>query len=145
MVKLFLLFALFFCGCAVNNIAPSTAGIEMDLDISKSHFRHGWAYQNQSFQTEKYRSSEDSIDRGKILFQHHCQKCHGVDGKGQGELAKALRLSPANLTNLPKDLPKSYILVQIKSGKGSMPQWKDFLTDNQVVDLTNYIIDLNRK
>lgn len=144
-MKVSALVFLFLVGCAVNSITPSGGGLEMDIDISSMDLRHGWTYMMKPFQTEAETNDIDSINRGKELYLHHCQKCHGTGGKGNGALAEALKIKPADLTNLPKDLGRSYILVQIRDGKGSMPQWKDFLTNNQTKDLTNYIKDLSKK
>lgn len=144
-MKASVLLFLLLVGCAVNSITPSGSGLEMDIDVSNMDLRHGWTYIMKPFQTEAEANDIDSINRGKELYLHHCQKCHGASGKGDGSLAKALKITPANLTNLPKDLGRSYILVQIRDGKGSMPQWKDFLTNNQTKDLTNYIKQLNKE
>ena len=36
------------------------------------------------------------IIRGKDVYQHNCQACHGVGGWGDGPDAKALKVAPAN-------------------------------------------------
>ena len=37
---------------------------------------------------------------GASLFRAHCASCHGVSGRGDGAVAKFLRLPPANLTRI---------------------------------------------
>ena len=37
---------------------------------------------------------------GRNEFLHSCASCHGVSGKGDGPVAKSLRLRPADLTKL---------------------------------------------
>jgi len=37
---------------------------------------------------------------GRVLYLTYCQGCHGVDGKGDGPAASALRQKPADLTRL---------------------------------------------
>ena len=132
-------------GCAINSISPSGGGLEMDmdLDISALDMRHGWTYFIVPEDTKTYVRDESSIKRGKKLFMMHCQKCHGESGVGDGPLAKALKIKPANLRKLSHDISHSYILVQINKGKGSMPQWMDFLTKKQSWDLTNYIKEIS--
>jgi len=34
---------------------------------------------------------------GRGLYVSHCQLCHGTRGKGDGPLAKAMKISPADL------------------------------------------------
>ena len=143
-MKVYSVIFILIAGCAVNSIAPSGGGIEMEIDTS-TDFRHGWTYISKPFDTAVSVHDKDSIDRGRQLFLQHCEKCHGNDGKGVGPLAKALNLKPANLSNLPHDLSKTYLLVQIKEGKGSMPKWRDLLTESQARDLTNYITKLSEK
>lgn len=130
-------------GCAVKSITPSAGGLEIDVDLADIDFRHGWTYHSRPKTTEVVEMDEDSVKRGQNLYQQHCQKCHGESGKGGGELAEALKLKPADLTNLPKDLSRTYILVQINDGKGSMPEWKSLLTPKQTQDLTSYLKKLS--
>lgn len=37
---------------------------------------------------------------GKELFREYCAVCHGTDGKGDGPAAKALKVPPADLTQI---------------------------------------------
>jgi mono/diheme cytochrome c family protein len=37
---------------------------------------------------------------GQEEFQRHCALCHGLDGKGVGPLADAMKLVPTDLTRL---------------------------------------------
>jgi mono/diheme cytochrome c family protein len=37
---------------------------------------------------------------GHVLYLTYCQGCHGIDGKGDGPAASALRAKPADLTQL---------------------------------------------
>ncbi len=40
------------------------------------------------------------VATGKARFEKHCASCHGVDGRGNGPVAEALRRKPADLTRL---------------------------------------------
>ena len=42
----------------------------------------------------------DDIPSGSDLYTSHCAICHGLDGRGQGALAQALKLVPADLTQI---------------------------------------------
>lgn len=37
---------------------------------------------------------------GKVPYQQYCATCHGINGKGKGDMAKLLKVKPANLTQL---------------------------------------------
>ena len=70
------------------------------------------------------------IDSGKSLFIQYCSACHGNDGR------KGL--------NGAKDLSKSNrevnkIIKRISKGKGNMPSFKETLTDQQMIDIANYL------
>lgn len=120
--------------------------MNMDLDLSNAKMRHGWAY----FSTPHKKKSKvtlidrEAVLRGEKVYLQHCEKCHGPKGAGNGDLAKVLNLQPTNLQNLAKDLSQTYLLVQINEGKGSMPQWKDFLTTRQTSDLTHFVRALSQ-
>jgi hypothetical protein len=45
-------------------------------------------------------AQQEVIDAGKIEYQRSCAVCHGLDGKGDGRMAKLLKVKPANLTQL---------------------------------------------
>jgi mono/diheme cytochrome c family protein len=128
-----------FSACAVRSFAPGHGGMEMNmnLDLSAMNMRHGWAV--FSSPTKYDSKDQDSIARGKALFEQHCQKCHGVTGVGNGPKASALNKKPANLKNISHGTSNTYLIVQINDGKGEMPRWQDFLSERETVDLTNYI------
>lgn len=41
-------------------------------------------------------------DSGMQMYKTYCASCHGLDGKGQGPAAEALKAAPANLTALKR-------------------------------------------
>lgn len=71
---------------------------------------------------------------GKGIYTTHCASCHGVDGKGTGEVAQFLTVTPTDLTRLryayEGEFPLSEIIAVIDGrkfikGHGSreMPIW----------------------
>lgn len=44
----------------------------------------------------------DKYDIGKIEYVQSCATCHGLDGKGKGSFAQALKLTVPDLTTLAK-------------------------------------------
>jgi mono/diheme cytochrome c family protein len=43
---------------------------------------------------------EDVAEAGKLSYSRYCAVCHGLQGKGNGDMAKVLKVKPADLTQL---------------------------------------------
>lgn len=43
---------------------------------------------------------QDVAEAGKTSYRHYCAVCHGLNGKGHGDMATLLKVKPANLTRL---------------------------------------------
>lgn len=43
---------------------------------------------------------QEIAEAGKVPYQQYCATCHGINGKGKGDMAKLLKVKPANLTQL---------------------------------------------
>jgi len=95
---------------------------------------------------------------GRRLYVSYCQLCHGTDGKGDGPLAKAMKISPADLNTTVRSRSDT-ILTKIITGEGrqtitgrdrhnllseAMPEWKDVFTESQVKALIAYLRFLGR-
>lgn len=79
---------------------------------------------------------------GAQLFSKNCVQCHGEDGRGQGELGKALPEPPANLRELAKEKSANTFAANIYYGKNLMPAYKDKLTKEQIWHLANFVKSL---
>ena len=90
---------------------------------------------------------------GRRLYVSYCQLCHGADGKGDGPLAKAMQISPADLTTTVRARSDT-ILMKIITGEGrqtitgrdrhnllseAMPEWKEVFSASQVKALIAYL------
>jgi len=75
---------------------------------------------------------------GKQMFVSYCAPCHGMDGRGRGPAASALRTQPADLTTLSRShrgkFPETHIQAVLEFGMeipahGSleMPVWGPIL------------------
>lgn len=75
-----------------------------------------------------------SLALGEALFKERCASCHGVDATGNGPAADALKVPPANLTEISKrsggKFPAAHIVEVITyggnikaHGSGPMPVW----------------------
>jgi cytochrome c553 len=60
---------------------------------------------------------------GKEMFVQYCTACHGTDGKGNGPAAPAMKVSPADLTQLAKKnggkYPSNQVAAVLKFGNGA--------------------------
>jgi mono/diheme cytochrome c family protein len=82
--------------------------------------------------------SPTSAASGEQMFKTYCATCHGLDGKGAGPAAAALKKAPANLTELAArnggKFPEMKVFSTIKGdsevaahGNKDMPVWGDLL------------------
>jgi mono/diheme cytochrome c family protein len=77
--------------------------------------------------------SPTKADSGMQMYKTYCASCHGVDGKGHGPAAEALKVAPADLTTLKRSndgkFPSaklSHILERgdvTAHGSSEMPVW----------------------
>jgi len=101
---------------------------------------------------------------GKEMFRAYCGSCHGVNGKGDGPAASALKSRPVDLTLLTKTnggkFPAMRVMNSIKDGQpaghGSkeMPVWGPILSsvsdnpgvvDQRVANLVGYVESIQVK
>jgi mono/diheme cytochrome c family protein len=79
-------------------------------------------------------AADDSGTMGRRFFERYCSACHGIDGRGQGPVAPALRTPPADLTQIAKrrggQFPVAEIAAHIDGradvrahGSRDMPVW----------------------
>jgi mono/diheme cytochrome c family protein len=99
----------------------------------------GIGYANQSTSTKVVIPvSKTSASNGKQMYVNYCAPCHGVDGKGQGPVASALKKQPANLALLSKNnrgrFPSTHIMSVLEFGAANpshgtaqMPVWGPML------------------
>ncbi len=71
---------------------------------------------------------------GKLMYQSYCAPCHGVDGRGHGPAAQAMKTQPVDLTQLARinhgKYPESHIASVLEfgtslpaHGSAAMPIW----------------------
>ena len=74
------------------------------------------------------------VPSGEVLYRQFCANCHGLDAKGDGPMAAALKVHPADLTQLSKKnmgkFPRDYVERTLRFGPGpaahgssDMPAW----------------------
>lgn len=103
---------------------------------------------------------------GKEMFKSYCAVCHGVDGKGNGPAAAALKTPPTDLTGLAKNAgaqyPASHVAAVIRGqaitpshGSQDMPVWGPLFSSisqgheaqvqQRITNLVNYVGTLQAK
>ena len=113
-------------------------------------------------------ASPTSAASGQEMFRSYCASCHGVDAKGSGPAASALKVAPTDLTQLAKKsggkFPTDRVRTAIEGdanypGHGSkdMPVWGTIFLSmrgsgdpkavvvQRVSNLTNYVESLQAK
>ena len=82
---------------------------------------------------------QESIARGKELFQTHCVVCHGPGGRGDGPAAAGLNPKPPNLVKMAGHHTDGDIAWKIENGRGAMPAWRARLQEKDIWHLTNFL------
>ncbi len=85
-------------------------------------------------------ADEVSLQRGKILYDIHCEVCHGTQGHGDGPLAGFFDRTPQNLTapQITAEFDGSVYLT-IVQGFGQMLSLAEDLTPRERWDVVNYV------
>jgi mono/diheme cytochrome c family protein len=93
--------------------------------------------------TEPLPSTQDSLQRGKILFERDCVMCHGATGQGNGLVGAFFNPHPADLTSdRVQSLPPEEIYLVITFGRGLMPSIAENLDRTERWDVINYVYSL---
>lgn len=99
------------------------------------------------------------------MFRSYCAVCHGLDAKGSGPAAPALKMEPADLTTLAKENKGKFPALKVYNiiagdsampahGSKDMPIWGDVfrsMSRNEsemrmrLNNLTNYIESIQKK
>ena len=117
--RLFCLFAILAVPCAVM-VSAQTAPAATQQATKPEIKRVPAAYTDPS--------------SGKGMYDAYCASCHGVDGKGDGPAAPALKVLPTNLTSLAikngGTFPAAHVSAVIRGatvtlthGSKDMPVW----------------------
>lgn len=80
-------------------------------------------------------------EAGRTLYMHYCASCHGVDARGSGPAATALRVPPTDLTRLARANRGSFPAARVTDaidgriqipvhGTREMPIWGERLGDD---------------
>lgn len=78
-------------------------------------------------------AEERPVNTAQILFEEKCASCHGNDGTAG--LAGAADLQKSRTAEVD---------AVIRNGRKAMPEFKSSLTENEILQLTEYVKSLRR-
>jgi quinohemoprotein ethanol dehydrogenase len=73
-----------------------------------------------------------SAAAGKSIFADNCSSCHGATGHGGN--------GGPDLTKIPSAKQLSVVVNQVTNGGGGMPAFKGTLTEQQIKDVSTYVV-----
>lgn len=93
------------------------------------------------------KTSPESLARAKKTWDIDCAMCHGDDGAGKTNLARDMKLVPADFSDpsTVKGRTDGELFYIIQNGKGQMPKEGDRAKVNDMWDLVNYVRSLAKK
>jgi quinohemoprotein ethanol dehydrogenase len=77
-------------------------------------------------------SATGSAAAGKPIFANNCSTCHGPTGKGGN--------GGPDLTKIPSAKQLTVVVNQVTNGGGGMPPFKGTLTQQQIKDVSAYVV-----
>jgi mono/diheme cytochrome c family protein len=90
-------------------------------------------------------ASEDSLQRGEVLFTRTCAICHGEDGSGASALSGYFNPPPVNFkSDAIINMQDADIFLVITQGRGMMPSLAENILPNERWDVINYIRSLEK-
>ena len=87
-------------------------------------------------------ASEKDVSAGQILYSQRCSTCHGMSGKADTEIAKALDIKPADLTSeKARKLTDGDIWWVVTHGieAGRMPALRERIGENERWQIVHFV------
>lgn len=89
---------------------------------------------------------DDSLAKGKALYEAQCVSCHGETGMGDGPAAASLNPPPAPIARTACRMSDAYLFWRISEGGAqwgtAMPAFGNTLSEEDIWHLVNYIRSL---
>lgn len=87
----------------------------------------------------------ENLDRGKQLYQSFCMHCHGLNGKGDGGVARRVpTLSMPIASKAALDIPDGEIFHIVTHGRNNMPGHYSQISQKDRWKLIHYVRDLQK-
>ncbi|MFT5930640.1 MAG: mono/diheme cytochrome c family protein [Oceanospirillaceae bacterium] len=82
--------------------------------------------------------NQAQVNQGEVLFLDNCAACHGAQAQGaenwmQPDAAGVRGAPPLNGSGHAWHHPLADLIQTITEGRGTMPAWKDTLTEEQMI------------
>ena len=85
-------------------------------------------------------STDANLAAAKALYADNCERCHGAEGKGNGDDSVLYDPKPADMTHgLLNDIKDGELFWKISKGRAPMPNYDRRLSDHERWQLVNYL------
>ncbi|MET0586339.1 MAG: cytochrome c, partial [Candidatus Binatia bacterium] len=84
-------------------------------------------------------------ERMDLIYGQRCASCHGLGGRGDGQIAASLQTPPPDFRETVQRKSNSQIRKVIAEGKGSMPAFDPALRPSEVNDMLQMVRFLSRE
>lgn len=85
---------------------------------------------------------------GKLVYEFHCQRCHGTGGWGDGPAGRELRVPPTNFHGPILQMKSDeQLLASVEFGvvTSQMHAWRGRLTEQELQDVVAYVRALGQR
>lgn len=104
------------------------------------------------FQGATSGQTKDRNERGRKLYVQYCASCHGMDAKGSGPVASALKVAPTDLTTIAQRNGGKFNAVDVQlhingekdvpaHGSKEMPVWGQYFGSTRGRDVA--VLNIN--
>ena len=86
-------------------------------------------------------------ERGKVIYEAQCARCHGPEGRGDGPEAPFLAPRPPNLVSAATSVKSDrelLVIIETRKSHLDVKNYKDALTQQQQQDVLAYLRTLVR-
>jgi mono/diheme cytochrome c family protein len=105
-------------------------------------FASMYSVYSASFVTERNIAPKD-VDAA-VLFEKHCDTCHGKDGRAKTFKAKFNHARNLTDARWQSEVTDERLFNSISNGKGKMPPWGKKLSEAEINSLVAYVRSLKR-
>src|ERR1700720_3321159 len=107
--------------------------IALSIVLGVTHRGHWNIPEDAKLRQNPVHASPQALDAARILYDDHCERCHGKSGKGDGADATKFSTSPRDLTDTRSMIPQSDggLFYRISECGKAMPEFKTKLMEEQ--------------